>query len=371
MRREIHESGDDLREAIESPAVDPVWGEGTMPEPPPRLAAGTREMERSPLEVLDDERLELSSIPQAVFVIAPDGRIEDVNPRVELILGYTRREMIGEHAAKLGCDFMVRSRHVRSLATSIRHRGGHEVLVDVLVCPYRSASLVVFVTPRLPRERVRNSEMVQIVHDLKNPLATISLEMCLLEDKLVQPDLRGRVARVTQNVAFLDRMVQDLLDASAIDADRFEIHRRPTELRTLLECAVERSTSSRDRGRVFVDALDSITLPIDDLRIERVICNLLQNALKYSAAGAGVVIRLDRRDDFARVAVTDAGPGIAEVEQPHIFDKYTRTPEAGAHEGHGLGLYIAKRIIEAHAGRIGVHSIRGIGSSFFFELPIE
>src|SRR3982751_1768446 len=145
MRREIHESGDDLRETIESPAVDPVWGEGTMPEPPGRFAAGTREMERSPLEVLDDERLELASIRQAVFVIEPDGRIEDVNPRVELILGYPRDELIGERASLLGCDFVVRSRHVRSLATSMRHRGGHEVMVDVLVCPYRTASLVVFV----------------------------------------------------------------------------------------------------------------------------------------------------------------------------------------------------------------------------------
>src|SRR4051794_25903728 len=133
MRREIHESGDDLRQQIENPTVDPVWGEGTMPEPPVRLAAGTREMERSPLEVLDDERLELTSIPQAVFVIAPDGLIEDVNPRVELLLGYTRQELIGERASKLGCDFVARSRHVRSMATFMRHRDNHEVMVDALV----------------------------------------------------------------------------------------------------------------------------------------------------------------------------------------------------------------------------------------------
>jgi signal transduction histidine kinase len=225
-------------------------------------------------------------------------------------------------------------------------------------------------TPHARQERARDAEVVQIVHDLKNPLATIALELCLLEDKLNQPELRGRVARVTQNVAYLDRMVQDLLDASALDADQFELHRRPTEMRTLLEYAVERSTASRDRPRVFVDPRCSVTLSIDDLRIERVICNLLQNALKYSPPSSGIVVRLDRNDTTVRVSVIDAGPGLTDAEQTLVFDKFRRGDGGFSHHGHGLGLYISKRIVEAHGGRIGVHSVRGEGACFFFELPV-
>jgi signal transduction histidine kinase len=252
--------------------ADPAWAEGTDPEP--RLAAGTREMDRVPAET---------------------------------------------------------------------------------IAPHRRAS----------------SEVVQIVHDLKNPLATIALEMSLLEDKLVQAELKGAVTRVAQNVAFLDRMVHDLLDASALDAESFEIQRKPTELRSLLEHVVERATASRDRSRVFLETPASVTLMIDDLRIERVVANLLQNALKYSPSTSGVLIRLDVSPDVAKVSVIDAGRGITAEEKTFIFDKYRRAAVARALEGNGLGLYVSKKIVEAHGGRIGVDSVHGAGSCFYFELPLN
>jgi signal transduction histidine kinase len=220
-------------------------------------------------------------------------------------------------------------------------------------------------------EMKRQAETIQIVHDLKNPLATITLELCLLEAKLLQPDVRSRLARVSQNVAFLDRLVQELLDASALDADALRIQRQKTELRTMLESLIERSISSRDRPRVFLDAKQTITMEIDDLRIQRVVCNLLHNALKYSPASSGVVVRLDQRDRFARISITDAGPGLTDDERLLVFDKFGRTADALAHEGHGLGLFISKKIIEAHGGRIAVESARGVGSCFYFELPLK
>ena len=220
---------------------------------------------------------------------------------------------------------------------------------------------------------LRANDVVEIVHDLKNPLATIALEMCLLADKLGDAaplDMRTAVVRVQHNVAYLDRLVQDILDSCALDAGSFELHRRPSELLTLLEEVIERSVPTRDRARVYLDAPRGLTLNIDDLRIERVIANLLQNALKYAPRGSGVVIRLEI-GERARISVIDAGPGMTEEEMKRVFQKYWRTPDAVIHEGSGLGLYVARRIVEAHGGSIAVESVRNQGSKFYFELPLR
>lgn len=215
-------------------------------------------------------------------------------------------------------------------------------------------------------------DLAELVHDLKNPLATIALEMVLLDEALAtegRAALRESVRRISHNLEFLDRMVQDLLDSSAIDDGELTIQRRTTELRTLLEQVIERTVPARDRTRVFLEATAALTVSVDDLRIERVVGNLLSNALKYAPRASGVVVRLDAMPGVARVSVTDTGPGLTAAEQIYVFDKYRRTADARASEGNGLGLHVSKKIIEAHGGTIGVDSVHGFGSRFYFELP--
>jgi K+-sensing histidine kinase KdpD len=211
----------------------------------------------------------------------------------------------------------------------------------------------------------------QIVHDLKNPLNTIALEVGLLGDKLAVGDTEGRaaLARVSRNVFFLDRMVRDLLDTCSLESGHFEIRRKPTELRALIARVVDRVVSTRDSGRVWIQASLPLTLAIDELRIERVIANLLQNALKYTPRASLIGIRLDVSEDRARISVIDAGPGLAVGDAARVFDKYHRNQSSATHDGSGLGLYVSKQIVEAHGGKIGVDSVDGAGSRFYFELP--
>ncbi|MBA3454101.1 MAG: hypothetical protein H0T42_13485 [Deltaproteobacteria bacterium] len=220
---------------------------------------------------------------------------------------------------------------------------------------------------------LREEDVAQIVHDFKCPLATITLETCLLDAKLADCDLayvRTAVARIDRNIAFLDRMVQELLDLCSIDAGQFVLHRAPTELRDLLGDVIDRIIATGERARVRVEAPDPVTLEIDDLRIERVVANFLHNALKFSPPSSAIVVRLESRPEVVCISVIDAGPGIPADEATLVFDKYRRAGSAPGHEGCGLGLYVSKRIVEAHGGRIGVESTYGAGSRFYFELPV-
>lgn len=218
-------------------------------------------------------------------------------------------------------------------------------------------------------ERMLENEVAEIVHDLKNPLYAITLEAALLEDKLQRGDRATglhSLRRIERNVAFLDRLVLDLLDVCALATGHFQLSREPTDLRALVAGVCHRVTGER----VVLDASRPVRAMVDPLRVERVIANLIDNALKYTPASSGIVVRLTECSKRARVSVVDTGPGIAASELAYVFDRYRRAATSGRKSGYGLGLYVCKRIVEAHGGRICVESIQGVGSHFFFELPI-
>jgi signal transduction histidine kinase len=218
-----------------------------------------------------------------------------------------------------------------------------------------------------------DAEVDLIVHDLKSPLATITLEASLLDEQLVRVEssaMRSAVHRIRRNAEYVARIVEDLLDLSAIDHGRLTIRHRRVELLGLLQQVIERAIATRDLDRMSLIADAPVIIDADALRIERVIANLLQNALKYAPGRSPIVVRLDRIGELVRVSVTDAGPGIDVAEQKSIFDKYRRGTNTRTNDGCGLGLYVSKRIVDAHGGRIGVDSVRGRGSCFYFELPV-
>jgi K+-sensing histidine kinase KdpD len=216
-----------------------------------------------------------------------------------------------------------------------------------------------------------HAEVARIVHDFKTPLATILLETELLGHRLTRAevsDARRAIDRIARNTEYLGRMAMDLLDLCNFEGGHFELRRESTDVRTLLRHVIERVVSTRDTDRVVLEVGSSATVLLDDLRIERVIANLLENALKYAPKDSQIVVRLVVSPLSTEVSVSDAGRTLSNDEMANVFDEYKRGSQVSGQEGSGLGLYVSKRIVEAHGGTISVERAGG-GTRFFFTLP--
>jgi signal transduction histidine kinase len=227
--------------------------------------------------------------------------------------------------------------------------------------------------PTFETRPLRDEEYAAITHDLRNPLSVIAMEVSVLEEQVppLGKDARDALLRIGRNLTYLDNLLQDLLDLSAIDAARFELHRERIELCGLVAAVVERMVSSRDRSRVHVRFDRVIPVRADANRIARVVANLVHNALKYSMRSIHVSVLVEQCEARATVSVIDEGDGLAPDEAHRVFEKFRRASSAKGKDGVGLGLYVSRRIVEAHAGRIGVESTLGRGSRFYFDLPLE
>jgi signal transduction histidine kinase len=214
-------------------------------------------------------------------------------------------------------------------------------------------------------------DVAQIVHDMRGPMSTMLLETELMESRIsagIHDGLLPAVRRVLHNIAFMERVVEDLLDLCALDTQHFQLHITRNDLFALVEEVVERVVPSSHRSRVHLEG-SSVAIQLDELRIQRVIANLLSNAMKHAVIGP-VTVTVTRHDKRVCVAVSDSGPGMSVEHAAKVFDRYLRGPTVMRSRGSGLGLYICKEIVEAHGGSVGVDSVLGLGSRFFFTLPI-
>jgi signal transduction histidine kinase len=214
-------------------------------------------------------------------------------------------------------------------------------------------------------------DVASLAHDLKNPLTVIMLETSQIEQRLAKqatPAILRGLERIAQNAAYVDRLVSDLLDVASADAGRLELRLERVDLARLITSAGERVVASPDRTRLRVEIRDVVFAWADEMRLERVIANLVANAFKYCPDGF-VTLRLEARGSCSCVSVIDSGPGLSADEARRVFERYRRGTAGNTH-GYGLGLYTSRKIIEAHRGRIGCVSKPGHGSRFYFELPL-
>jgi PAS domain S-box-containing protein len=224
-------------------------------------------------------------------------------------------------------------------------------------------------------QRLREEWAAIITHDLRQPVNILTMQAYLLQRMAASPDpekLHQATAQLQKAAKNLSRMVADLGDASSIETKQLSLERQFVDLESLVRDVVENQRTLASNRRVSLNIAGPIPrVYADPLRIEQVLGNLLVNALKYSDTGTSVDVQVRILDDAVHVLVTNRGPGIPPDELPKLFDRYYRTSgaQAGSERGLGLGLYIAKGLIEAHGGRIWAESTPGEATTFRFTLP--
>ena len=166
-------------------------------------------------------------------------------------------------------------------------------------------------------------------------------------------------------------MLGDLVDAATVESGHVVLKRRPVDLAAFADEVRERLAGIVPKDRVRVTMPKGLpAVDIDPQRFERVLVNLVTNGLKYSPPASAVTIGATSQDGRVVVSVVDEGSGIAAEDLPRIFDKYYRSSEARAQSGLGLGLFIARLLVEAHGGRIWAESSAGRGTTFKIALPV-
>ncbi len=226
------------------------------------------------------------------------------------------------------------------------------------------------------RDELREDYTRAIAHDLSTPLTVIHGRAQLLERILAgtEMDRRGRqsVEAIITAARRINGMANDLVDSARAESGQLLLSQRPVDLRSFVCDLKQRLAGVLDVERLQVEAPEGLPrVWVDPQRLERILINLLTNAFKYSPLESRVTVVLQLRDAEMLTSVEDHGMGVSPEEQPRLFQRYYRTRQARARrEGLGLGLYLSRKLTEAHNGRIWVESEPDKGTAFRFTLPL-
>lgn len=222
-------------------------------------------------------------------------------------------------------------------------------------------------------ERLRNSLLSAVSHDIRTPLtAIVGLSSTLASERALQDETRRELAQSIQDTAIkMNRLVTNLLDMAKLHAGATKLNRQWQMLEEVVGCALAELSGAFTEVRVEVSLPAALPLlNFDAVLLERVFCNLLDNAAKYGAPGGPISIAAELAGDTVQVSIDDHGPGIAHGTEGAIFAKFTRGELEPAHAGVGLGLAICMAIVEAHGGKIWGRNRPEGGARFAFTLPI-
>jgi PAS domain S-box-containing protein len=223
--------------------------------------------------------------------------------------------------------------------------------------------------------RARDEMLGVVAHDLRNPLSTITMaSQMLLEISAPERTMERKQLEIMRRAAErMKRLISDLLDAKRIESGGLTVDPRPEEVTTVVGDALEMLRPLASSSSLQLDAAVPDGLPrvmVDPARVQQVLSNLVGNAIKFTPAGGSITVRAElAQDGEVCLAVVDTGPGIPTEQLPHIFGRFWQGKRTDR-RGVGLGLAIAKAIVEAHRGRIWVESHVGAGTSFYFTVPV-
>jgi two-component system phosphate regulon sensor histidine kinase PhoR len=253
-------------------------------------------------------------------------------------------------------------RYLRAIAIPIAHSG-------VLLLFQDLTELRNLQTTR--RELIGN-----ISHEFRTPLAGIKAMVETLGDGAIDDKKAARdfLTRIDSEVACLTQLVAELAELSRIETGKAELKKEPVNLNQLVEEVIAHLSPQAERQKLSISqdfAADLSSVPADKDRVRQVIANLVHNAIKFTRPGGRIMITTRTLEGSVVVDIADTGIGIPKEDLARVFERFYKGDKARAGEGTGMGLAIAKHVVEAHGGSIWVESEEGKGSTFSFSMPLQ
>lgn len=357
-----------------------------------------------------ERRAIFENVNDAIIYVDDSGTVLDCNRRVKDILGWEPEEAVGRHfsefpfvdpekmneiVAKFGkasatgravlLDFPARRAdgqpiHIEASTKAADLPGGRRGFLTVVrdITERKRLQERETEAERLRElDRMRTELLANVSHELRTPLTTIKGYASMLHDypESLNPEERRHYLRTIEKSADrLNELVESLLDMSRLESGLLRMERRPADIGEVLRQALEEARIRSPEHTITANIPPDLPpARFDPKRIRQVLDNILDNAVKYSAKGTTITAQVLRSESGLVVSVTDQGMGIPASEIERVFDRMyrIRTDRTARVSGMGLGLSIAKGIVEAHGGRIWMESIEGKGSTCFFTLPLD
>lgn len=222
--------------------------------------------------------------------------------------------------------------------------------------------------------QLQQNMVADVAHELRTPLSNLKGYLEAIGDGVIEPDA-DTICSLSEEVALLSRLVSDLHELSLAEVGKLKLNRTSQDVAGLVGDAVAGIRGKAVARGLSISASIPADLPevdVDPYRIGQVLRNLLENAIAHTGEGGVITVGAEQEGDGVEISVTDTGEGIPADELPNIFERFYRVDKSRARStgGSGLGLTIARRLVEAHGGRIEARSEVGRGSHFSFTLPI-
>ncbi|MFH0985419.1 MAG: ATP-binding protein [Candidatus Omnitrophota bacterium] len=335
------------------------------------------------------------SMAEGVIMVNKKGEIMLMNPAAEKLLGVKKEDKIGQSVLKDLKDeqlvSLVQQPADSGKSKEIVIQSQNDQVKKVLLASNAViesedgktvgfVSVISDVTKQKELETLKNTFLTNISHDLRTPITCIHGSLQLLCDNTINkltPSQEKFVTIALNNVKRLSRLINDLLDLSKLEAKKFTIKPALFRVDDLVQTLVNEfgAWSKTKEITIRADIEKPMEVEADQDRMSQVLTNLIGNALKFTPNGGTVTItgRRLKNSEKIELGVRDTGPGIAKKDFQKLFEKFSRieSPSLQGVSGTGLGLTIAKEIVELHGGRIWVESQEGKGSYFAFELPLK
>jgi PAS domain S-box-containing protein len=363
-----------------------------------RAETALRESERRFAQAFNANPLPMS------IVSLRDGRHLAVNEAAVRHSGYTREEMLGRTKPELGfwvaegerdrlLEILRGGGQARDFEATFRSKTGErrDLLVNSEVVTYAGEPAVLSVSLDITERKQYDAEresrrreaealtrakdefLAMLGHELRNPLGTITNALGVLDRLVADGDVRRLLGIIGRQTSHLGRLVDDLLDVARVTSGKIELRRQPLDLRALAEGCLDALTQAgRTRHHAITVEGPPLRVSGDPARLEQVVSNLLDNALKYTPAGGQVTVRIEQIDGDVVLRVRDSGEGIRADLLDRIFDLFVQEPQAldRTRGGLGLGLTLVRRLVELHGGSVAAASEGpGRGSEFSIRLP--